>query len=38
MDMDMLNEQFCRKGSPDRTMFRIEDLENAMKELDGKVD
>lgn len=38
IDLDALAEIFACKQAPDRTIFRIEDLENQMKEMAGKVD
>lgn len=37
IDLDALAEIFACKQAPDRTIFRIEDLENQMKEMNAKM-
>jgi chromosome segregation ATPase len=37
IDLDALAEIFACKQAPDRTIFRIEDLENQMKEMAAKM-
>jgi hypothetical protein len=36
MDWDELYDVFARKGEPDKTLDRIQELEKVMKDIDAK--